>query len=108
MIDFSDIRAATKSEAIRAWSVEQSIDHLRFDVPHQDIILLSKMIEDFVINGDVTAVVQSAVEEGYSEGRYMVMQTMEDEGWDVDALKDLFVRKGWMKKPETEDTTEEK
>lgn len=95
MYDFRDIGAATTDQQIRAWSVEQAIDALRM-VPfaHQDVVTLAKVIEDYVSNGDVSGVIQSAVEEGYSEGRFEVKEAVEEWFSDVD-LNDLFQTKGW-------------
>lgn len=102
MFDFSDIRAAGKEEQIRSWCVEQAIDHLRgVDVPMQGVITLSKMIEDYVVNGDVNGSISAAVEEGYSEGRFQVKEAVEEmlqnlpRTQTVD-LNALFRSRGWM------------
>jgi hypothetical protein len=100
MFNFADVRLASKQEQIRAWSVEQSIDLLRdAPLPMQSIIEMSKMIEDYVTNGDISGVIQNAVEEGYSEGRFEVKAAVEEWFSNVD-LDDLFRTKGWLAKEE--------
>lgn len=52
MYDFRDVSAASKSEQIRAWSIEQSIDMQRgMIVEDEDVIKLAKRIEEYVNNG---------------------------------------------------------
>lgn len=107
MFDFSDVHAALKDEQIRAWSVEQALDLIgrlpvHKTVPYQDAITISKMIEDYVKNGDVTGVIQTAVEEGYSEGRFEVKEAVEEWFSNID-LTDLFATKGWNTKSEGSD-----
>lgn len=96
MYDFRHIHAMNKAEQIRAWSVGQAIDLLRgVDAPYQAAIALSKMIEDFVTDGDVTGVVQQAVEEGVTEGRFEVKGVVEKWFTNVD-LDDMFKALGWI------------
>lgn len=104
-MDFTDILGAKKEEQVRAWSVEQAILALRnnYHDPHQEIITLSKMIEDFVTSGDVSGVIQAAVDEGYSEGRFQAKERIED--WYNIDLDDLFKTLGWAKlEPESAET----
>lgn len=74
MFDFADVHAANKTEQIRAFSVEQAVEFCRdqtavgIGARYADLISLSKMIEDYVTNGDTTSSIAAAVEEGYSEG----------------------------------------
>lgn len=102
MYDFSDVQYAPKSEQVRAWSVEQAIEFHRdgtnvgVGMTFANLISLSKMIEDFVVNGDTTSSITSAVEEGVSEGRFEVKELVESWFSDVD-LDDLFRTKGWKK-----------
>lgn len=98
-MDFSEIRTASRDQQIRAYSVEQSTLFLRdhgMDPPYQDLINLSKMVEDYITHGDVFGVIQTAVEEGYSEGRLEVKEAVEEWFSNVD-LDDLFKTKGWIK-----------
>lgn len=105
MFDFDDVKSASKEERVRAWAVEQSVDVLRSELtPYQDVIVLAKMIEDYVVNGDVTGVIQAAVEEGYSEGRFEVKEEVERWFTNVD-LYDLFASKGWTRSVKSEDNT---
>lgn len=56
MYDFRDVIASTKVEQIRAWSVEQAIEHVR-DVLDAGLHLpggllgTAAQIEDYVLNG---------------------------------------------------------
>lgn len=108
MMDFGDIRSASQGQQIRAWAIEQSIDHLRPQYAHepsQNVISLAKMIEDFVSNGEVVGAIQAAVEEGYREGRFQAKEAVEsvisvDDGYGNQVhlnLDSLFVSFGWMK-----------
>ena len=97
MFDFSDVRAATKDQQIRAWAIEESTDFLTATgCAYQDVIVLAKMIEDFVQHGDVTGVIQAAIEEGYSEGHFEVKEAVEQWFGNID-LNDLFQTKGWFR-----------
>jgi hypothetical protein len=52
MYDFRDVAAASKSEQVRAWSLEQAIDSLQGEIKiPESIIYRAALIEDFVING---------------------------------------------------------
>lgn len=101
MYDFNDIHAASKSEQIRAYSVERALEHFQInrDAPSgQELICLAKMVEDYVTNGDVTGAITTAVEEGYSEGRYEVYEALRNQGVPLTQteLRNLFIEKGWM------------
>ena len=108
MFDFADIRAASRDQQIRAWAIEESTEFLASTgCAYQDVIVLAKMIEDFVQHGDVTGVIQAAVEEGYAEGRFEVKEAVEQWFSNVD-LDDLFQSKGWSKsgpEPAPEETS---
>ena len=116
MYNFSEVRPTNKDQQIRAWCVEKSIDHLRnTDVSYQGVITLSKMIEDYVTNGDVTGVIQTAVEEGYSEGRFEAADALVEDlvvlgegGIPVDVsetVQSIFQFRGWIR-PQNDDATE--
>jgi hypothetical protein len=92
LMDFGDIRTATKSEMIRAWAVEEAVAWAG-STNGQDLVCVAKMFEDYVTNGDVSGVIQTAVEEGYREGRFEVKQVAEEWFSNID-LDVLFKAKG--------------
>lgn len=103
MYDFSDVRLATKDEQIRAYSVEKAIEVLVHAAPSgQEVVNVSKMIEEYIRNGDVTSTIQYAVEEGYREGRFEAKEAVEEwlsndrlESGARINLDQLFEIKGW-------------
>ncbi len=54
MYDFDDVISPTKTEQIRAWSVERAIESLQIgDISVSDAALVQRalIIENFVLNG---------------------------------------------------------
>lgn len=96
MIDFIDIRSGTKSEQIRAYSVERSIELVGIGGSAEAVICVSKMLEDYITTGEMPSnAITAAVEEGYGEGRFEVKEAVESWFDNVD-LDDLFKARGWV------------
>jgi hypothetical protein len=96
MIDLERLQAISKAELVRAFCVEKTLENAPLGTDGATIVNVSKMIEDFITNGDTSGTITTAVEEGYREGRFEVKEAVEEWFSNVD-LKDLFVTKGWMR-----------
>jgi hypothetical protein len=102
-VDFEMIPRVDVKQTVRAWCVERSLEHARHNYvgSFQDIISLSKMIEDYVTDGNVEGAIQKAVEEGYSEGRFQVKEVLETEGFSQGLTLDkIFENNGWTRNNE--------
>lgn len=53
MFDFRDIRAASKAEQVRAWSIEQAIESFSGlgPITNQELTDRADRVEAFVLNG---------------------------------------------------------
>lgn len=100
MIDFADFGRANFGRAnfdqqVRAYSIEKALNYLNNAFESgETLIIVAKLIEDYVVNGDLTSVVSSLVEEGLTEGRFEVKEAVEEWFSGVN-LDDMFQVKGW-------------